>query len=463
MQRTEEARRQEVLLRRLSGLGLTVKAFPDGRGVVVTLPLGPERFELPGGGSARFDSVSFATVGGDRIKCLKPLPFFHLPLIRVGGCARAEEFEARIRAAWRARLLDLLRVRNWLEKLGLPVEPGADDAPVLGFPLGVEGGVVHARLFEPGRVILPGVGPLSGIRLRRAEDRIFSPDPSLPSGLDVELAVSTRLKELARLDARLQRERTPAADIAPLQPRRLAESVRPPPRILLVGPALAADRTLFESFRARGYEPIVARSEREALRLLEETSPDLVFAETQLGRFEGVELIPELRTSPGVEEIPVVIVDTESRPERREAARRAGAAGYLVQPLQVERIEGGIASLVRNPKRRRFRRYRRRLAAQASVAPRADVVAEIGRGGMLVWTERPVEIHSVDRWQVALPEVGATLGVSAEVIHVRTVPGSAKRGLGLRFRSFDEGGETLLIRWLRALESGPLAPSEAPA
>jgi len=59
---------------------------------------------------------------------------------------------------------------------------------------------------------------------------------------------------------------------------------------------------------------------------------DLVLAESHLGRFEGVELIPELRTSPGVEEIPVVIVDGELRPERREAARRAGAAGYLVLP-----------------------------------------------------------------------------------------------------------------------------------
>lgn len=461
MQRAEEARRQEILLRRLSGLGLSVKAFPDGRGVVVTLPLGPERFELPSGECARFDSVSFATVGGDRIKCLRPLPFFHLPLVRVGGCARAEEFEARIRAAWRARMLDLLRVRNWLEKLGLPAQAAENDAPVMGFPLGVEGGAT-ARLFEPGRVILPGVGPLSGVRLRRAEDRIFAPDASLASGLDVELAVSTRLEELARLDARLERERAPAADLLPLSPVPVRSDDRRPPRILLVGPVLAADRALFDSFRARGFEPIAARGEREALRVLDGASPDLVLTETRLGRFEGVELIPELRTSPGIEEIPVVIVDVEANPDRREAARRAGAAGYLALPVDPTRIEKGIHSLVRQPKRRRFRRYQRRLAAHAASAPRADVVAEIGRGGMLVWTERPVELHHVDRWQIALPEVGATLGVNAEVIHVRTVPGSARRGLGLRFRAFDEGGESLLIRWIRTLERGRVEDSEAP-
>jgi len=55
----------------------------------------------------------------------------------------------------------------------------------------------------------------------------------------------------------------------------------------------------------------------------------------------------------------------------------------------------------------------------------------------------------MDHWSVRLPELATTLGTMAEVLHTRTVPGSARRGLGLRFRAFDEGGEALLIRYLR--------------
>jgi len=448
MREAEEAQRQDVRLRRRSGLGLAVRPFTGGRGVAVTLPLGPERFALPRGGSARFESVSFATVGGDRIKCLKPLPFFFLPLIRVGGCAAAEEFEARIRAAWRARILDLVRSRNWLEKLGLAPSPEADGAPVLCFPIGLEDAEACARVFEPGRVILPSRGPLSGARLLQPEDRVFLPAPSLPSGLDVELAVSTRLEELARLDARLERERSssPVDDATP-RPHAPPEGG---PRILLVGPFLYGERALHESLRLRGYAPLVARSERDALSTLEWASPDLVLAETQLGRFEGIELIAELRMAPGVEEIPVVLVDSQARPDRREAARRAGAAGYLVRPFEVEQIAAGLAALVRSPRRRRYRRYCRQLAAQAASAPRPDVVADIGRGGMFVWTDRPVDLRNMDHWSIMLPELATTLGAMAEVLHTRTVPGSARRGLGLRFRAFDEGGEALLIRYLRA-------------
>ena len=448
MRDAEEARRQEVLLRRLSALGLSARPLPDGRGVAVTLPLGPERFELPGGGSARFESVGFATVGGDRIKCVRPLPFFYLPLIRVGGCATAEEFEARIRAAWRARILDLVRTRNWIEKLGLAPAAEDGDAPVLRVPLGVGDAEAAARLFEPGRVILPGRGPLSGVRLRRAEDRVFRPPPSLASGLDVELAVSTRLEELARFDARIARERSASSDTGSC----LAPLDESGPRILLVGPTLFTDRALHESLRLRGYAPLLARTERDALRAFDRASPDVVLAETELGRFEGIELIPELRLAPGVEEVPVVLVDAEERPERREEARRAGAAGYLVRPVAAERIAAGLASLARSPRRRRFRRYPTRLAANESGAARPDVVSDIGRGGMFVWTERPVELKSVGRWSVVLPELSARLGVAAEVMHARTVPGSARRGLGLRFVAFEEGGEALLIRYLRSLD-----------
>ncbi len=450
MHEPEEARRQDVLLRRLQGLGLAVKPFPDGRGVAVKLPLSSERFELPGGGSARFDSVSFATVGGDRIKCLKPVLFFHLPLIRVGSCATAAEFEARIRTAWRARLLDLVRTRNWLEKQGLTAKPATDDAPVLCVRLDVGDPEAQARLFEPGRVILPGRGPLTGVCLRRAEDRVFKPDPSLPAGLDVELAISTRLEELARLDARLQRERV----VRPLDEtsQRFSPALGSGRRILIVGPTLSVDAALVESLRLRGYAPMLARTEREALRSFEFSSPELVLTETELGRFEGIELIPELRTVSGVEEVPVVLVDLALNRGRRDAARRAGAAGYLVRPFEVESIAAGLANLVQSPRRRRFRRYRKQLAVMARSATRPDFVSDIGRGGMFVWTERPTEVKSVDYWSLTLPELGATFGATAEVLHARTVPGSAKHGLGLRFRAFDTDAEALLIRYLRSIE-----------
>ena len=101
-----------------------------------------------------------------------------------------------------------------------------------------------------------------------------------------------------------------------------------------------------------------------------------------------------------------------------------------------------------------FLRVRHEQAISVKGYAEKDVVSDIGRGGMFVWTERPVELHTVARWAITLPELAATIGAEAQVLHSHTVPGAARRGLGLRFRSFDEGGEALLIRFLRAIEGG---------
>jgi len=452
MQVAEEGRRQEIVRRRLVGMGLDARPVPGGRALVVTLPLRSEPFETLSGKPWRFASVTFATVGDDRMKCLKPTAFFHLPFVRIVDCTSPAEIEARIRAAWQVRIEALRRARRWLEKLGAEVE-SAEDGPVLEFPLGVEDRLSRGRVIESGRIVLPGRGPLSGVALRRAEDRCFPASLNWTSALDLELAITTRLEELARLDARLQREErfAPKHETAPLT----AAPRQRPARILVVGSRLASDRSLLESLRLRAYETVAVRTAQEALKAFEHTSPELVLAETHIGRFEGIELIPSLRGLPGIEEVPVVLVDDRMRPERREASRKAGAAGYLVRPIEVAKIASGISSLVRQPKRRRFRRYPERLSVRNAVGETAYLTGDVARRGMFLWTDRELPFEQLERYSIALPVTGESLGVEAEVVHRSSVPGSGRRGAGLCIHSFDADGEARWIRYLRSLEYAP--------
>jgi len=453
MPEADDTRRQEIVQRRLEAMGLEPKPLPGGRGFVATLPLGPAPFESPLQGPSHFESVAFATVGTDRIKCLRPTPLFHLPMIKVGDCESAAELEARIRAAWHLRQTILVRARRWAEKLGAAtrVDP---EAPLLELGLGVEDREARARMVEAGRVILPGRGPLSGVRLRRAEDRVFAPDRGVSSALELDIAISARLEELARLDARLQREARLARVRSRPEPTSIPVVVRPH-RLLVVGPNLYRDSVLLEGLRGRGYLVSAVRSAADALHGFDGESCELLLAETDLGRFEGVELIPALRQLPGVEELPVVIVDDRPRPDRREAARVAGAAGYLVRPFEVSRIADGLASLVRRPKRRRWTRYREQLAVRGAAGDEA-VTGDLGRGGMLLWTEHEIALHAVARFSISLPELARPLPVDAEVVHRTSVPGQGRTGLGLRFNDFPERGEESLIAHLRSLE--PEAP-----
>jgi two-component system chemotaxis response regulator CheY len=451
--RSDGARRAEILLKRWEGLGLDVKPTPCGRACLLTVPLRPDAFEMPSGALRRFASALLVTVGEDRVKCLRPRALFHLPLLRITDCGTVPEIEARIRGAWAQRLEALGRARRWLEKLGAGVGT-PDDAPVLELQIGES----RAVLVEAGRLILPGRGLLSGIPLRRAEDRVFITEPSIGSAVDLEIGVTTRLEELGRLHERLAREerlaRPPVVDAPrpPPKPAPAASEREPARRILLAGARLATEQALVDALRVRGFEVRVARTAQEALRVFEGASPEIVVSETNLGRFEGVELVPALRGLPGIEEIPVVLVDDRMRPERREAARAAGAAGYLARPFETAKLVAGLEQIVSKPRRRRFTRYGQHLSVSPKGSPGTWVTSDIGRGGMFVWLDREEPVSGVGRYRINLPAVGETVDVDAELLYRRSLAGATRSGAGLRFRGFPAGGEARFIAYLRSLE-----------
>jgi len=320
-------------------------------------------------------------------------------------------------------------------------------------------------------VVLPSAGPLSGVALSRAEDRLMRVDAAVDSSVDLEIAIATRLEEMARLDRRLRdeerRQSLKRANVAPPATAGNtvsgagARRVGSGHRILLVGPKLAAQRTCIESLRLRGYSVHTARSAQRAMDLLAETSPELVFVDVRLDRDDGVELIPSLRQAPGVEEIPVVLVDEQRRPARREAARRAGAAGYLVYPIDVARIAKRVEQLVFQPRRRRFTRYGRRLAARVEGMRDDCLVTALGRGGMFVSTDEHLPTRSLRRCRISIPELGGHVKVEAEVLYRVSATGNTQRGVGLRFHAFPARHEPLLIRYLASLGQAGGAPAPA--
>jgi two-component system chemotaxis response regulator CheY len=301
---------------------------------------------------------------------------------------------------------------------------------------------------------------LAGVTLARSEDRVLDLVGTPGTAVDLQIAVMTRMEELARLDARLARENARearAAAAATTAPANTGTSTLrksdadDPRRILLVGAKLVLETALHESLRLRGLDVILARGANEALRVFDTRSPEFVLTEARLDRFEGIELIHALRALPGIEDVPVALLDDRARPELRETARRAGAGGYLVRPLDPPRFAAALAEQVRRPRRRRFTRIPLRLHVQAASNGAMGTTSDLGRGGMLVWSEDGIPVADVDRWMVRLPCAGEPVEVEATTVHRRSRPGEGRQGFGLRFRRFAGDGEARLLSWLARL------------
>ncbi len=105
------------------------------------------------------------------------------------------------------------------------------------------------------------------------------------------------------------------------------------PEVLIVDDSLSARRALSLLLGDAGYAVRVARDGLEALKLLEEKPADLVLADLEMPRMNGLELTAHLRSSEGFRDTPVIMITSRSLAKHRQSAERAGVSLYLTKPL----------------------------------------------------------------------------------------------------------------------------------
>lgn len=446
---------QMEIVRRLHDMGIKARVMEGGRCVLASMLLGDEPFESLGEPIVA-DQLVFTTVGHDKIKCLRPRALSVLPLLNILHCKSITALENQVRRAWNTYLIELRSASNWLDSLGLETTVGPD-GNVIQLPIVGEGAPVMVQVREPHRVILPSQGALSGLALQQAEDRTFRVAPGIHSSVDLQIAVSARFAELQRLDARLKDEsRRRAIKGAETRVRPSSNEPRNP-RLLLVGPRLAEERSCIDSLRLRNYEIDIATTHDEALDLFSRKSPELVLADVALGRSEGIELIPALRGLVGIEDIPVVLVDGNPRSARRLAAQRAGAAGYLGYPLDISRIAKRLEQMVNQPRRRRFTRFEQQLSVEIPGISSHCTSILVGRGGLFIRSDTELEPDTIHECEIALHRTGESLQVEAEVLY--NVPMENGSGVGTRFHHFEKSNESILIDFLASIEYETASPA----
>jgi two-component system, chemotaxis family, chemotaxis protein CheY len=454
MAEAEERRTAKLLLKRLAAMGMEAHLLPGGRCVRARMRLWPAPFPLLDG-PGEFRELVFATVGATQIKCLEPRALFQLPFVSIAGCTGPEGIEERVRAAWAAHRRTLVDAHRALRALGIRV--AAENGATLAFPIGVEDREAAARCLDAARLALPSRGPLSGVALARASERVHARPAGAEASSDVEIALTNHLERLAP-GARAPRLLVRALELPALDPRPpRAKPVGSGHRVLLVGPLLGRDPELVAGLRQLGHRTRIEYSIQDALEAFASQSFELVLADTHIGRAEGIELVPALSELPGIERLPVVLVDERSRESVREAARRVGAAGYLAHPIDPARISAGLERLLRGRGKRRFARLGQRLAAHPEGSEPGVTIA-IGRLGLSVRTPRELASGGLQRWTIRLAELGEDVRIDAETIYRIPAAGPEDPTAGLRIRAFPDRNEPLWIDYLTVLD----APKDDP-
>ncbi|MGQ9830339.1 MAG: response regulator [Thermochromatium sp.] len=100
------------------------------------------------------------------------------------------------------------------------------------------------------------------------------------------------------------------------------------------------------ALKGAGYEVIEACDGRDALAKLDGTKIHLIVSDVNMPNMDGITLVSEVRKLPNYRFTPILMLTTESQPEKKEAARAAGAKAWLVKPFQPETLLAAISKLI---------------------------------------------------------------------------------------------------------------------
>lgn len=117
-------------------------------------------------------------------------------------------------------------------------------------------------------------------------------------------------------------------------------------RILIIEDEAALASAIGQLTRRMGFEPVLAASAAQGLEHLRRHRPNLVILDIGLPDRSGLEVLQEIR---GVDaDLPVLIITAHGYLQNAVEAKKRGASGYLVKPLDLRELEKSLQVLLQS-------------------------------------------------------------------------------------------------------------------
>lgn len=100
------------------------------------------------------------------------------------------------------------------------------------------------------------------------------------------------------------------------------------------------------ALEAMGCTVISSDNGHDALSRADTRHPTLILLDLKLEGFTGKQVLDVLKENPRTKDIPVIMVTAEQKGSDVEDAFAAGAAGYLIKPIQVNRLKDKVMKYI---------------------------------------------------------------------------------------------------------------------
>jgi len=118
-------------------------------------------------------------------------------------------------------------------------------------------------------------------------------------------------------------------------------------RILAVDDSASMRQMVAFTLKSAGFDVAEAEDGQAALDLAKTEKFRLVLADVNMPRMDGITLVKNLRGLSDYKFTPLLMLTTESTPEKKMEGKAAGATGWLVKPFDPAKLIEVIGKVIR--------------------------------------------------------------------------------------------------------------------
>ncbi|MGB5396799.1 MAG: response regulator [Gammaproteobacteria bacterium] len=148
------------------------------------------------------------------------------------------------------------------------------------------------------------------------------------------------LPEMLRSRDMLQQKGANTSASAPVQ------QMHKLPHVLVVDDSLSARRSLAQFVEDMGFTVRTARDGMEAVSIIDTSRPDLLLVDMEMPKMNGLELTAHIRATPGIKDLPVIMITSRSTDKHRKAAIDKGVSHYMIKPFDEDELALQINTLL---------------------------------------------------------------------------------------------------------------------
>ena len=116
--------------------------------------------------------------------------------------------------------------------------------------------------------------------------------------------------------------------------------------VLIVDDSSTMRQMLVFTLGGAGYRVLEAEDGVAALEVVDLEKVDLVIADINMPRMDGITLVQRLRARQDCRFIPILVLTTESAPEMKQKGRESGATGWIVKPFSPGKFLDVVAKVL---------------------------------------------------------------------------------------------------------------------